>query len=201
MSEPRSWMPPMAPDRSSTLALNVGFTAGRKRLLGCLTPIVGVLLVPLVALVVLLAGVAPGALVAVLAVLVVVLVAAMVWAVLRVMRYAATLEGTELVVQHALMSRRADLATARELRLDVRNAGNGTMPRLVAHHDHRGRSARVWLRLVSMWGAGDWLTSDQLHALADAIGAGVRAEPHARQAHDVATALRQLADEPVRRMM
>jgi hypothetical protein len=68
----------------------------------------------------------------------------------------------------------------------------GRIPRLVIRDQGSGKVIRLPLRKPR----GGFLPADQLRALADAIAAGRRPEPHAEQADRIAAGLRQLADNP-----
>jgi hypothetical protein len=192
--------PPRDPGR---MDLSSGPSAAMKGLLGCLFIVPVLVLVVLLAL---LAGVYLGAAVSVLVLLG--LSAATLWPVMRMFRAAAWLEGTTLVVRGAFTVRRADLATAPHVELDsvpqttTVPMGNTSLtvptgrhvPRLTAYG-----SARRPVRLYLVEGDGTgrrWLAPAKLHALANAISAGARPEPQARQAWWVASGLRAMATDP-----
>jgi hypothetical protein len=112
--------------------------------------------------------------------------------VLGIVRAAARLEGTMLVVVGAFTTRRCDLAAA-DVSLDsvtVRDVGKGyvNVPLLVAGHAGRGASTRLRLRTMR----GQMLPPDQLDAIASSIEAGTRPEPAATRSSQVAASLRQL---------
>jgi hypothetical protein len=130
----------------------------------------------------------------------------MFWTVMRLFRAAAWLEGTSLVVRGAFTVRRCNLATASHVALDsvpettTVSTGNTPLavptgrriPRLTAY-DAARRPVRV--HLIDTPGRR-WLPPPKLHALADAILAGPRPEPQARQAWWVASGLRAMAADP-----
>lgn len=125
----------------------------------------------------------------------------LVWAVLKLVRSGAWLEGTTLVVRSALVTRRCDLATTPELFLDSIAppflSTVGRIPRLVAKDANTRRVVRLPLRGVS----GEILPPNQLRALAAAISVGVRPQPNDRDAGQVARGLTELADNPVTRIL
>jgi hypothetical protein len=111
-----------------------------------------------------------------------------------------------VVVRGAFTVRRCDPATAPHVTLDsvpettTVTASNTPLavptgrriPRLTAYDSAR-RPIRVYL--VDTAGRR-WLPPPKLHALADAILAGARPEPQARQAWWVASGLRAMAADP-----
>lgn len=126
------------------------------------------------------------------------------WALLGILRTAAWLEGTTLVVRGAFRTRRCDLAAAPRVELDsvpeVQSVGNGItsptgrrLPRLTAYDATTGRPVSVQLIDRPL---RRWLDPPKLHALADAILAGPRPEPFARQAAWAASGLRAMASDP-----
>ncbi len=193
---------PYPPPGIGRIELSSGPSAAAKGVLGCLLIGAMLLLVPLLALII-------GALLSeVLSVLVLVaLWPVLFWTVMRLFRSAAWLEGTTLVVRGAFTVRRCDLATAPHVTLDsvpetttvytgstaLSVATGRRIPRLTAYDSAR-RPVRV--HLIDMAGRG-WLPPPKLHALADAILAGARPEPQARQAWWVASGLRAMATDPI----
>ena len=117
---------------------------------------------------------------------------ALVAALLNLLRNAAWLEGTTLVVRGTFTTRRCDLATARQVILDSVTATTavtiGTVttvvptgrriPRLTAYQAGAGRPVRT---LLSDRGGRRLLGPPQLAALAEAILAGGRADPRSLQ--------------------
>ncbi len=189
----------------SVVKLDIGFTQGRKVLIGCLTAF-GILVGVPVCVFGFFIGTGPLSGVGVLGfltssmfvLLALGLLALCCWAILHGARYGARLEGTELVVQHALRTKRVDLATARQVTLGSQAMEHVTMPKLHAQQDARGRSATI--RLKNMNAA--WIPPQQLHALANAIMAGQRPQPHEQQqAQYAAQGLYQVAGNPAFRMM
>lgn len=178
-----------------------GPSAATKGVLGCLLIGSMLLLAPLLALII-------GAFLSVaLSVLVLLaLWSVLFWTVMRLFRAAAWLEGTTVVVRGAFTVRRCDLATAPHVTLDsvsettTVSTGNTSLPvptgrhipRLTAYDSAR-RPVRVYLVDTT---ARRWLPPPKLHALADAILAGARPEPQARQAWWVASGLRAMAADP-----
>jgi len=123
------------------------------------------------------------------------------WAVLKLLRYGAWLEGTTLVVRSSLVTRRCDLATTPELYLDSIPppflSTIGRIPRLVAKDANTRSVVHLPLRNVT----GQILPPTQLRALAAAISAGARPPPNDHDAAQVTRGLTELADNPVTRML
>ena len=191
---------PHLPPGTGRTELWSGPSAATKGVLGCLLIGSMLLLAPLLAFII-------GFLSVALSVLVLLaLWSVQVWTVMRLFRAAAWLEGTTLVVRGAFTVRRCDLATAPHVTLDsvpettTVYTGNAALPvatgrripRLTAYDSAR-RPVRV--HLIDMAGRR-WLPPPKLHALADAILAGARPEPQARQAWWVASGLRAMAADP-----
>jgi hypothetical protein len=110
---------------------------------------------------------------------------------LALLRSAAWLEGSTLVVRGALRSRRYDLATAVGFSRYTTRSG---VPMLIAHDGRTGRKIRLPLRdpgTARASAPGQLFSPPKLYALADAIAAGGRrTDPGAVQA---ANSLRALA--------
>jgi hypothetical protein len=110
---------------------------------------------------------------------------------LALLRSAAWLEGSTLVVRGALRSRRCDLATAVRFSRYTTKFG---VPMLIAHDGRTGRRIRLPLRdpgAARASSPGQLFAPPKLYALADAIVAGGRrTDPEAVQ---VANSLRALA--------
>jgi hypothetical protein len=110
---------------------------------------------------------------------------------LSLLRGAAWLEGSTLVVRRALRSRRCDLATAVRFSRYTTKSG---VPMLIAHDGRTGRRIRLPLRdpgTARAFSPGQLFAPPKLYALADAIVAGGRrTDPEAVQ---VANSLRALA--------
>jgi hypothetical protein len=128
---------------------------------------------------------------------------------LRMLRSAAWMEHTTVVVRGAFTTRRCDLATAVELAIDsvaehVSNGHGGSTPtgRRVPRLCMRDPSTGRWLRLSLVNPATkNLLEPPKLGALADAILAGPqRPDPHARHAWKIAQGLYSLADDPFANM-
>lgn len=193
---------PYLPPAMGRIELWSGPSTATKGVLGCFLIGFMLLLVPLMAFI---AGTilsAPPMAVLVL----LVFWPSLFWAVMRLFRAAAWLEGTTLVVQGAFTARRSDLATSPHIVLDsvpettTVATGNASLtmhtgrriPRLTAYDSAR-RPVRV--HLIDSTGRR-WLPPPKLHALADAILAGPRPEPQAGQAMWVVSGLRAMAGDP-----
>lgn len=125
----------------------------------------------------------------------VLLTAPLVWRLLQVVRTAAWLEHTTLVVRSAFITRRCDLATAVELDVRAVPAWSTTKrtPMLIAYDSATGRRARLTLLDPA---TDQWLDPAKLHALAGAILAGRPRDPGGSPAWRAASALHAVATDP-----
>ncbi|HEY3682607.1 MAG TPA: hypothetical protein VGL93_06185 [Streptosporangiaceae bacterium] len=190
------------------MELHSGLSGATKGVLGCLLVFCVVVLVPILAAIC--AAFASLASV-VLAWVVGLLIAFGTWALvvgrlLWVLRSAAWMEGSTLVVRGAFTTRRADLARTPRIILDsvaettsVPVGGSAMVvatgrriPRLTAF-DPAGKAVR--LNLVNP-SARQWLAPPKLLALAGAIVSAPRPEPLAAEAWRVASGLRAMANDP-----
>jgi hypothetical protein len=127
---------------------------------------------------------------------------------LWLLRSAAWLDDTTLVVRRTVTTRRCDLATAARLDLDMMiqvavtpvvggmaMASTAYVPKLIAHDAVTAR--RVVLELVHP-ATGKLLAAPKLHALSDAILARRDHGPDGSSARQVAAALRSLSTDHVR---
>jgi hypothetical protein len=177
------------------IQLHSGLSRSAKIVLGSILLVAALVLAPLLGLI---AGALTYALASHVAGVIVGVVVALVFAamlvgrLLWVVRSAAWLESTTLVVRGALRTGRCDLATAARVSLDdvpetttvpvaggVLVTGTGRrVPWLTAHDAANGRRLRLPLRDPATRAP---LTPPKLDALADAIQAGRRQEPRAGQ--------------------
>jgi hypothetical protein len=126
---------------------------------------------------------------------------------LAVVRYAAHLDGTTLVVRGVGAERRVDLATAlvstahpANVWFSLNPPGGGAGPQLhAAPADDQPGNRPVVLWLLSP--SRDWLPAEQLTALADAIASGDRSEEDEAAASRVADALREVAADPTKKRL
>lgn len=202
---------PYAPNTPQRVELHSGLSGGTKGVLGCLLIGCIVFLVPVLAGLVgaLLFGVfnAPPAVAWIVGLLILIgLWAALFSRLMWVFRNAAWLEGTTLIVRGAFTTRTCDLAAAPHVALDsvaettAVSTGQTTVvvptgrriPRLNAT-GIEGRTLRV--ELIDRR-AKRWIDAWKLRLLADAILAGQRPEPQARQAYWVASGLRAMSNDP-----
>jgi len=190
---------------ANRIPLHSGLSRGTKIVLGGCLIGAALILAPLLGLI---AGALTYAIAAHAAAVMVGVVVALVFGamlvgrLLWILRSAAWLERTTLVVRGPLTTRRCDLATAVRLSLDdvpetttvpvaggVLVTGTGRrIPRLTVHDAATGRRLRLPLHDPATHAP---LAPPKLAALADAIQAGRRPEP---QAGRVASVLRAMAD-------
>lgn len=198
------------------LPLDGGATVGRSQLgVGCVAAVAALLVVVfiVVGVIVAAAGLVEGSTAAIVlggvfvALAIVTLVVLIRW----MRRSRAWLEGTHLVVCGPLSRGRCDLATARvgidsvpeRTSVPISNPGGGVtstsvptgrrIPRLVVRDATTGQLIRLSLRMRG----GGMLPGPQLRALADVISIGPRPQPDDQEVHQIAAALRELADDPL----
>lgn len=158
--------------------LSVGLSPGRKALVVTLSVVSLVVLLPLGIIVgsavseAALAAVAVGVPV-ILGILGLLLLSSITWAVCRVVRYGAHLDGTTLVLYTAFRKRRADLASAKLLQLSMSQdgwSGRSIIPTLDVFNDAQNRSVTAHFSLARQ----GFLPYREVQALTAAIQSGAR---------------------------
>ncbi|MBF8184536.1 hypothetical protein ITP53_01995 [Nonomuraea sp. K274] len=190
--------------RQQRVRLHGGRSWGLKALIGCSSVLVLFLLLVMGWIATILSGWLAAVLGILCAGVALLCVASLGFLLLDILRAAAWLDGTVLVVRSAFTTRRCDLAEAALITIDsvversfAGNAGSAPTGRLIPRlRVQDPRTGHVVSLQLDDPATRSLFSPVRLHALADAILAGHRPEPYARAAWQAAQEFRRLAADP-----